>query len=391
VAEGRLRRGLLLAAAALCGCGGGEAGSVEDLVAVEIPDGCAPLAEAQGVVVRAAPGDDLPAMLAGAAPGTTVLLADGTYDLSGGDAVGTLRWSADHVRLRGESGDPSRVVLDARAATGTLVALLGDDALVAELTLARSFGAGVEVQGAQRATLYRVVFEDAGETALVAGPAEGRYADGGVARCMVERRVGGCGTGVALRQTDAWTVADSRFDHAECDAPAIRAWSGARGTVVERNLVDARDIALRIGDVSYDEGEERVYADAACDGSMVGHYGGVVRDNLVRGALRVENACGTRLSHNTVWGGTLSWSFGVDLVLVNNLAATQDGGGAVRHEGGLVPQASDFVDAPGGDLHLVPGGPAVGAGVALVPGDDDLDVDGDPRDPATPSVGADEP
>ncbi|MEN9786704.1 MAG: hypothetical protein RLZZ299_1968 [Pseudomonadota bacterium] len=378
-------------AVSLVACRGQDVEDGDAVVPVVIPDGCAPLEAAEGSLVRASPGDDLPSLLADATPGTTVLLADGTYDLSGGDAVGTLRWSADHVRLRGESGDPSRVVLDARADTDTLVSILGDGALVADLTLTRSFGSGVDIRGAQGTTLYRVILEDAGEHAILAAPADGRGADGGVARCIVERRVGGCGTGVALRQTDGWTIAESEFDHGSCDQPAIRAWSGARGTRVERNVIRARDVAMRIGDVSYDEGEERVYPDAACDGGMIGHYGGIVRDNLVVGALRVENVCGTRLSHNTVWNGTLSWSFADGLALVNNLADTQDGGGAARNDGGRAPQASDFVDPDGGDLHLAAGAAARGAGVALEAGFDDVDVDGDPRDRAAPAVGADEP
>lgn len=391
MAERLARAAVAGLATAIAACGGTEDGTGAAVRPVALPEDCAPLPPAEGTVVRAGPGDDLPSLLADAAPGTTVLLADGTYDLSGGDAVGTLRLSADHLRLRGESGDPSRVVLDARADTDTLVAILGDDALVAELTLARAFGTGVDVRGAHRAALYRVVLEDAGENAVQAAPAGGRGADGGVVRCLVERRTGGCGTGIALRQAEGWTIAEGRFDHAACDLPAVRAWSGARGTVLERNVVHARDVALRIGDVSYDEGEERVYADAECDGGMIGHYGGLVRDNLLVGALRVENVCGTRLSHNTVWSGTLSWSFAVGLTLVNNLADTQDGGGALRNDGGMVPQADDFVDAVGGDLHLAPGSSARGAGVALEPGEDDRDVDGDARDRAGPAVGGDEP
>jgi hypothetical protein len=361
----------------------------EAALTTTLPEGCVPLPEAEGQVVRLQPGDDLRAAAASAAVGTTLLLADGLYDLSGGDAVGNLVLGARGVRLRGASGNPDAVVLDARIDTNEIVTITADDVVVAELTIARNFGAGIAVRGAARARVYRVNFLDAGERAVAALPSSGAYADEGVVACVTETRQESCGTGVELRQAAGWTLRDSRFDHPGCDAPGLLAWTGSRGTIVTRSRFVSAGIAVRFGDTEYAEGDERVYADAECPDPTVGHYGGRVEDSFVVGGLRAEEACGAEFRHLSVSSGELAWAFSQGMVARNNLAAVTDGGGSVGVEGNLRPSSEDFIDAGAGDLHLAPGSAARGAGVGIE-SDDLLDIDGDARSPEAPSVGADE-
>ena len=70
---------------------------------------CPPLASSSGTVLHVSPSDasTLPAILAGATSGTTVLLADGTYPLGG-----TLEFSTPDVTLRSASGNPDGVTID---------------------------------------------------------------------------------------------------------------------------------------------------------------------------------------------------------------------------------------------------------------------------------------
>ena len=361
----------------------------EDALTTVLPEGCGPLPASEGRVVALQPGDDLRAAAAAATVGTTLLLADGTYELSGGDAVGNLVLGARGVKLRGASGNPDAVVLDARIDTNEIVTITGDDVVVADLTIARNFGAGIAVRGAARARVYRVNFVDAGQRAVAALPAQGVYADDGVVACVTETRQDSCGIGVELRQAAGWNVRDSRFEHAGCDAPGLLAWTGSRGTLVMRSYFRSAGIAVRFGDSDYAEGDERVYADAECPDPTVGHYGGRVEDSFVVGGLRAEEACGAEFRHLSVSGGELAWAFSQGILARNNLAALTDGGGAVSVEGNLRPGPDDFVDASAGDLHLAPGSAARGAGVPI-PGDDPLDIDGDARSLDAPSVGADE-
>ncbi len=362
----------------------------KDVVApLSLPEACDALPSATGDVVRVQDADGLRAAVRDARPGQTILLAAGIYDLSGGDARSNLRITAPRVVMRGEGPDPAAVVLDARIDTGELVTLAADGVTVAQLTLAHAFGSGVAVDGASGAQVYRVRFVDTGESAMVARGRAGAWADTGTVACADFVRAESCSTGLELRQAEGWTIRDSRFDHAGCDAPGLLAWTGSRGTRLTRSRLQSDGIALRVGDADYDEGHERVYADDACPDARTGHFGGVFEDSFVVGSVRVESACGTTVRHLSVAGGDVVTSLVTDARLENNLAAVVDATGSAQQSGNLRPSAQDFLDAAVGDLHLAPGSAARGAGVPLV-GDDGLDIDGDTRNLAAPSVGADE-
>jgi hypothetical protein len=176
---------------------------------------------------------------------------------------------------------------------------------------------------------------------------------------------------------------------------AIHMWDSAMGTahVIERNrIVDcARGIGIGLADEV---------------------YGGVVRNNTVSSrfagsgehdvGITIDRGHGVEVDHNTVFFSSpdaypnaieIRWGSTEDVSVRNNLV-----GGMIRLrdeatatlEGNVTDaQASWFVDATNGDLHLAscdePS--VVGAGVVLASVTDD--VDGEPRGGAH-DVGADD-
>jgi hypothetical protein len=355
-----------------------------------LPDDCSPLGAPTGPVVSVSPTNDLAARVAAAEPYTTFLLEDGVYALTGGDAADELTVRARGVTVRSASGDPEAVVLDGGYATTELIAVEADDVTIAELTLRQSYGAAIAVRGARGTRLFRVNVREPGAEALRAEASrDGAYADDGVVACASFTRETWCGTAVDLLQAEGWLLRDSAFEQPLCPEPAVRVATGSRGTRIERSTFSSLSIALQLGDTEYAAGAPRRYDGAECEGDSVGHYGGVVRNVFVRGGLRLEEACGARVSHVSVWGGDLAWAFSQDLVVRNALAAVNDTGGA-DVAGQLRPSLADFVDPASGDLHLAPRSFAHGAGVPIDAGEADTDFDGEPRPLEGPDVGADE-
>jgi hypothetical protein len=70
------------------------------IAAAQVP--CAPLHPPVGPTIEKTPADagDLRATIAGAATGTTILLHDGSYDMSGGDSTHRLVFSTPGLTLR---------------------------------------------------------------------------------------------------------------------------------------------------------------------------------------------------------------------------------------------------------------------------------------------------
>jgi hypothetical protein len=385
--------------ALLVACAGGD-GSDKDTGAgadrVDLPVDCSALPAANGTTLTLGPDDDVAAAVRDAAAGTTLLLRDGTYDLSGGDATDNLAITADQVTIRSASGNPDAVVLDARYATTELVSITGRDATIAEVTLQRSYGDAIGVHGASGARVYRVHVVDPGGSAVLARADAGSYADSGEVACATFERTTDdpCATGVEALQAEGWVVRDSVVTQGACGEPGIRFWTGSKDTIIERNRVSGGNVGIAVGDVDYGEGDERDYGGDLCpDLGSAGHYGGIVRNNFVWGmsyaGIRAEDTCATTLAQNSVAGGNgIDWRSSDDLALWNNLA-TRIGSGDVAGDGNADPTATDFVDAGAGDLHLAAGSGAVGAGAVLDAGLADDDIDRDARD-EHPDIGADE-
>lgn len=355
---------------------------------VTLPADCSPLPEATGATVSLSPGDDLRAAVAAAEPGDTLLLEDGTYDLSGGDAASNLSFEASDVTLRSAGGDASAVVLDAFADTTEIVSIRGANVTIAEITLQNSHGDAVRVVGTSGARLYGITVLDPGDSAIGIDAWQGAWSDDGVIACSTMRRAVTCASAIEAKQAAGWSVYGNVIEQGGCEDPGIRFWTGSSDTVVERNRVSGGAVGIAMGDIEYGEGDERPYPDQCPDLGQAGHYGGIVRNNFVWGvtlaAIRLEDACGTTVTHNTVLGAPIEWRSSEEPALWNNLGVLS-GDNAILG-GNSIAIESEMVDPAAGDLHLLAGAAAIDAGVA---GHADADIDGEARDGA-PDAGADE-
>jgi hypothetical protein len=327
----------------------------------------------------------------GAREGDEILLADGRYSLQR-----TIQLTVPNVTLRGQSGDPARVILHGRGMTrdsvGVGVAAGAPDVIVADLTI-RSVGFhAVQVRGESRASnfvLHNAVLEDAGQQLLKGSSAgDERYAANGLVACSIFRYTTTAPSsytdGIDLLNSRRWLIRDNRFFRIRgpqnAAGPAILAWWGAEDTVVERNvIVDSfRGIALglrdRYGALPYD------------------HLRGVIRNNVVVNpnawadeAIEANGARGARIHHNTVLvAGSIGWSISsrfrtasVDVRnnLTNKPVLARDGGVLLSNEGNVSgATAAWFVNAPGLDFHIARAGVrAVDAGVIIPEVTEDFD------------------
>jgi hypothetical protein len=256
--------------------------------------------------------------------GATIRLAEGSY------SVGTLTVRNPGVTLRSASGDPSRVVLDAAYGPSALVHPFANDVTVAELTLSRArdhlvhaypASGGPDLRGL---LLYRVRMVDSGEQFLkVNGNATcSAWVDVGTVACSqflmtptgrqnIERAFGCYTGGIDGHSGRGWRVRDSVFEGIYCEDGeladhAIHFWKGARGTLIENNVI--RNCARAIGFDLGDSGESRAYPDDPYPAlGFIGHYDGVIRGNAVLAdipqydtGIELAQARGARVLHNTL-------------------------------------------------------------------------------------------
>lgn len=402
--------------ASTTGAGGGTVTPV-DCPALEAPTGTV-------IDVDPSQASSLPSIVYDAPAGSTIRLAAGTYD------VGTiLQLHNAGVTVRSANDDATSVVLDGGYATNEIFQVSASDVTLAHVTITHAIdhavhvfppGDGSSVTGFR---LYGARLVDNGEQFLKVNPVgDGGYIDDGRVECsafvmtdqgrpQVEPCCGGCYTGgIDVHSAWGWTVARNRFDGIYCDngglaEHAVHFWKGSRDTVVEDNVITncARGIGLGLGGGTGD----RVYPDNPYNGADLAHYDGIVRNNFVYAnidyfdtGIEIDEAREPVVIHNTVVtpGGaaffsSIDYRFPSTVAVIKNNLTTRitqrDGAtGDVSNNLEDTPM-SYFVDPAAGDLHLT--GAATSAAAAGVPHPDaGLDIDGEPHDPATPDLGADE-
>ena len=355
-------------------------------------DSCDPLPLTAGPTVTVASVAELVNAVNTAAPGLTILVADGVYNLNGA----YLRIAAPGVSLRGAGGDRSTVVLDGNYQTTEIVQVVASDVTVADLTLREAYYHPIHVMSTDGAdTLHTLIYNvhiiDPGEQAIKINPgAAGYYPDEGVIACsQIELTAAGRGQirnncytgGVDAHQAQGWVIRDNRIEGFWCPSGlsehAIHLWRGSRGTLVERNqlLDNARGVGFGLST----SGDGRTYSDAVCPDASgyVDHYTGVIRNNMVFAGdsslfaseygfdcgICLWNACEAEVLHNTVFStqapfSSIEWRFpNTTALIANNLANYQlrerDGATAVLLNNRSDAQAGWFVDAAAGDLHLL--------------------------------------
>ncbi len=384
---------------------------------------CPALPPPTGRVVRVASEAELQAAVGALTSGTTVLVADGTYDLGNTlHLYGGLR----DVTIRGESGERSAVVLRGQGMASANYGNVPHGILVsgavnvtiADLTIRDVYYHAVQVQGEAGATgltLYNVHLLDAGEQLVKGSTGDGRglHADSGTVACSLleytDRARSDYTNGVDVLAAADWTIRDNTFRRIRAPAgqlagPAVLMWRNSLDTIVERNLFIDCDRAIALGLAPPDPARQR-------DGETTyDHQGGVVRNNMIyRSApaatgdvgITVNYARDFKLLHNTVIQNhtyppaAIEYRFGasngeIRFNLTDGPIQRRDGADAVL-EGNLTNAPGTWFVAPRlGDLHLLPAAlPALDAARTLAEVPDDFD--GQPRPIASaPDIGADE-
>jgi hypothetical protein len=379
-----------------------------------------PAPPVDAIVVAPDEASELGDRIAAAAPGATILLADGTFDL---EAFAPVVVGVPGLVLRSQSGDASAVVLDGGASSVAILDVRASGVEISELSLTGgASGAIAFAPDAHDGLVYGVDAQDVGGPAIYAAAdlGTGRFVDRGEVACSTFTRTlaaepGLCEQLSAVRvlSGEGWTVRNNLIEGYRCTDPvnvpaAIGLRNGARDSEVVRNTFRNCARPLLLGNEL--DGTERAWPDAPCD--LVdgwGHVGGTIGSNVIwvgdaavgpDSMISVWNACDALVLHNSIvllgdgFHGIEHRFDRTSVTIVNNLTnadiAARDGSLAIE-EGNLQGASlDDFVDAFGGDLHIVSGAAAVDAGLASLGGiDPGPDIDGQPRD-ASPDVGADE-
>jgi hypothetical protein len=392
---------------------------------------CAPLPPPGGNLVNVSTVSQLASAVNAATSGTTILIANGTYNLDGA----YLRVAVPNVTLRSASGNREAVVLDGNYQTTEIIQIVASNVTVADVTLREAYNHPLHIMSGDAAhmlntLIYNVHIVDPGEQAIKINPAaDGYYADNGVIACShIELTDAGrahvrnsCYTGgVDAHQSRGWIIRDNLIEGFWCSSGlaehGIHLWRGCRDTTVERNVLKNNARGIGFG-LATDPGG-RAYPDHPCPAASgyVDDYGGVIRNNFVyanhSGLFDSEygfdcgicawNSCNARILHNTVYSAdpahtfsSIEWRFpNTAASLVNNLV-----NGSMRERDGAHGSLSNnvtsvaagwFVNAATGDLHLLPAASSVIDKVAA-PAEASDDIDGDPRPTGNASdIGADE-
>ena len=390
---------------------------------------CPPLPPANGNTVAVTTVNELQQAVNTAVAGTTILIADGTYNLDGV----YLRIDTPQLTLRSASGDRDAVILDGNYITTEIIQIVASDVTIADLTLREAYYHPIHVMSTDSShtlntLIYNIVLIDPGEQGIKINPnGADFYPDDGEIACshLALTDAGrphirnNCYTGgIDAHQARDWIIRDNLIEGFWCDnglsEHGIHMWRGSRDTLVERNVL--RENARGIGFGLVTSGQARTFGDNPCpaaNGGYVDHYGGLIRNNFISASdsdlfasqygfdcgICLWQACGAEALHNTVAStlapfSSIEWRFDhTEASILNNLVThnLRDRGGTAVVSGNLDNQPlSHFVNVAHGDLHLQASATAaIDQAVSLTAVTDDVDGHRRPVGPA-PDIGADE-
>lgn len=380
-----------------------------------------------------------------AAEGTTILLQDGTYTLpetSGGNYTG-LYFRTPNVTLRSASGDPTAVIIDSayRDHNGSTASITIDapGVVLSGFTVRRSIFHLVHLwANGDDVLIHDVHLVDGGQQFLKASPGGDQRVDGVEVSCSQFRmteagrdNVWGYGPrdgntacytgGIDTHDARDWHVHDSYFEGIYCnrggvERPAHGKLPGQRGGMTYTGGLSEH--AIHMWDSESGSGHliERNHIVNCARGIGLGFreqvYGTVIRNNMIwsdRSAggehdvgIEVQRGQDTQITNNTVffassdpYPNAIEYRYDTTsgLSIQNNLVNQQirARNGASATLGGNVTdaEASWFVDASAGDLHLASCDVAAVVGAGEPVSDVTDDIDGEPRGAAN-DVGADD-
>lgn len=370
------------------------------------------------------------------ATGTTILIADGTYNLGGS---GIYLWiDTPGLTLRSASGNRQSVVFDDNYSGSETITIAASDVTIADMTIKRSRTHPIHVVSTDsgdtlNTLIYNVHIIDPGQQAIKINPhaAKTHFPDNGEVACStIELTDAGrlkvweinssCYTGgVDGHQSRGWRIRDNIIKGFWCpqglSEHGVHFWTGSRDTLVERNTFINNARGIGFGLVENNSG--RTYTDNPCQSATgyIGHYDGIIRNNFIfagsgglfaseygaDGGIALAQSCGVQVVHNTIAFtqapfAAVEWRFAnTDADVTNNLTThnLMDRGGTADLTGNLSHQPLMlFVDGANGDLHLAGSATdAIDHGVPLASGMCADDFDGQTRPAGSAvDVGADE-
>ena len=325
-----------------------------------------------------------------ASPGTTILIAPGTYTLTSQIDIYT-----DGLTIRGDSSTCDDVVLTgtgmnvANNARHGISAFGAKDLTIANLTIRDVYNHPIQLQPeSDGARIYNVKLLDAGQQFIKANPSSQGLdgaADARVEYSVIEYTNGtpahpgdeGYTNCMSLHDISGWVIANNLFKNVHnpdsvqrnyWHVPCILAWNGASDTTIENNTFINCDRAIALGLCS--------------NNGCPGHTGGVIRNNFIfmepnlfsatrrnagDGVIIGWKAPGAQVVHNTVIGNgnhyrSIEFRQNASGVAVrNNLVDLPVGtvGTSITSTNNVQFGVSDFTDlfdldaAANGDLHLL--------------------------------------
>jgi hypothetical protein len=360
---------------------------------------CPPLPPPTGQVISVSNEQDLRDQAVNAAPGTTIIVSQGVYNMGN-----YLHVTHSGITIRGETGNRGDVILNFGGMESGHFGILvdADDVTISDLTIRNALNHGVSIQGRDRPILYNLHILDTGDQLVKINPAVNGSEEGLLACSRLEYTTSAPDrytNGISAHQAHRWIVRDNEWYRirGNMDDPvhAILFWSGSSETVVERNLLVDCSQGIAFGNASHSSND---------------HTGGIVRNNIIYSSLphdviiEMVHATGWLVAHNTAlllnpspgltWGmeARFSDSQGTFAYNLTNMNIWHDRDGAQGTMTGNVTNAETgwFVDADTADLHLIRTATnAIDKAAALPEVVDDFDGESRPQG-AGYDIGADE-
>lgn len=358
-----------------------------------------------------------------ARPNDTIVLAPGTYTITGASRI-MIANRLGPVLVKGATGNPADVIVEGKGQDDQSVQMVFDldnspRWTFQNLTTRNSYYHGFKFNGSSTDCVLRnVVMRDHGESGVkgTSNPAAGVYPDRLlVERCDIGFSTGRGGTRSVVEGIDGvgvngWIIRNSRFVnvvHPTSVAYAVFTKGNSSNTIIEANRFENCDIGASFGGggtgAPYFRDNDRTYE----------HRGGIIRNNVfIRcpdAAVYINKGQNCKVYNNTLFECSLSIQlrFAQSSGWVrNNLVKpalsnpnepalrARDGAVLLADEANRITDGADFVRGSGKDaqidVHLRPGSPSIDAGASLK-ADVAHDYDGQPRPQGKGyDIGADE-
>lgn len=336
-------------------------------------DNVPPLPPPSGTVVNVSTEAQLQNAVSGAAPNTTIVIAPGTYRLTG------TVWVVDKSNLviRGATNNRDDVVLLGRGMSDSSL-LFGiwsnsPRLTIANLTIRDVYDHPIILNpGSSSPRIYNTHLINAGQQFVKSNPNGSSGNDDGIVEYSVFEYTStsrdAYTNGVDVHTGRNWIVRNNLFRNIAAPpgmlaGPAVLMWNGSSNSTVEGNTFINCQREISIGLI------QRSPSD---------HSGGIVRNNFIYrrsgilgdAAILVASSPNTQVVHNSVvlsgtYGNAVEYRFAEsrNVVVANNLASGQfqarDGATGTVSSNYSSATSAMFVNAGAGDLHLVASATAV--------------------------------